>query len=128
MDLVHWYKSLIDVIVLRAGSAALLHVHVGMAIYLATLMIVRQRRGGIIALQVVLAAELANEVMDWLAASPRWTWDDTISDIVLTLMWPTAITGVNAWRRRRWRRAVAAGARAATISPPATGRAPIAST
>ncbi len=128
MDIVHLYKSLIDQIVARAGSAELLHVHVGMAIYLATLLVVRQRRGGIVALQMVLAAELGNEVMDWLAASPQWSWSDTISDVVLTLLWPAAITAVNAWRRRRWRKTVVATARTTAIPVAASGRVPIATT
>lgn len=129
MDIVHLYKSLIDRIVASSGSAELLHVHVGLAIYLLTLMVVRQRRGGVVALQAVFAAELGNEVMDWLAASPQWTWADTISDVVLTLMWPAAITAVNAWRRRRWRKTVVrATVRSDAISMPASGRAPIATT
>jgi len=128
MEIVYLYKSLIDVIVEAAGSAALLHVHVGMAIYLGTLMVVRHRRGGAIALQVVIAAELGNEAMDWLAASPQWSWGDTISDMVLTVMWPAAITAVAAWRRRRWRRTVAAAAQVGAISHSATQHTPVAST
>lgn len=128
MDIVHLYKSLIDVIVRQAGSAALLHVHTGLAIYLATLMVVRTRRGAIVALQVVLAAELGNEAMDWLAASPEWTWSDTISDFVLTLLWPVAITLVGAWRRWRWRKTVAPTPRGRAISPVVSGRPPIAVT
>lgn len=128
MELARLYKSLIDVIVAQAGSAALLHVHAGLALYLGTLLLVPRRRGGMLALQVVLAAELANEAMDWLAASPQWTWGDTLSDVVLTLMWPAAITAVGAWRRRRWRRMVASAARPGVISIPSSGRASIAST
>lgn len=128
MEIVYLYKSLIDIIVERSGSAELLHVHAGMAIYLITLMVVRQRRGGVIAFQMVLAAELGNEVMDWLAASPKWTWADTISDVVLTLMWPAAITAVTAWRRRRWQKTVDTLPRPAAISSTSSGHAPIAST
>ncbi|WP_159754199.1 hypothetical protein [Sphingomonas sp. 8AM] len=128
MEIVYLYKSLIDQIVALAGSAALLHVHVGMAIYLATLMVVRQRRGGVVALQVVFAAELGNELMDWLAASPQWSWSDTISDVVLTLMWPAGITAINAWRRHRWRKTVAATVRTTAIPVAASGGVPIATT
>ena len=128
MEIVYLYKSIIDVVVAQAGSAALLHVHVGMAIYLATLMVVRNRRGAVIALQVVLAAEFGNEAMDWLAASPQWTWSDTISDIVLTVMWPAAITAVGSWRRRRWRRAVRTAPRGDAISSATTRVPPIAVT
>lgn len=128
MEIVYLYKSLIDIIVERSGSAELLHVHAGMAIYLLALMVVRQRRGGFLALQVVLAAELANETMDWLAASPKWTWSDTISDFVLTLMWPAAVTVVIAWRRRRWQKAVATIPRPGAISATSSGPAPIATT
>lgn len=128
MEIVYLYKSLIDIVVEQSGSAELLHVHAGLAIYLLALMVVRQRRGGFLALQVVLAAELANETMDWLAASPKWTWSDTISDFVLTMMWPTAITVVTAWRRRRWQKTIATRARPAAISASASGAAPFAST
>lgn len=128
MDIVHLYKSMIDAVVAMAGSAALLHVHVGMAIYLATLMVVRNRRGSTIALQVVLAAELGNEAMDWLEGAPQWTWGDTISDFILTMLWPAAITAVGAWRRRRWRKAVAAEPRIAAISSAARRVPPIATT
>jgi hypothetical protein len=128
MQIVHLYKSLIDAIVAWGGSASLLHVHVGMAIYLAVLMAVRQRRAGMIALQVVLAAELGNEVMDWLNASPDWTWSDTVSDFTLTLLWPVATTAVLAWRRRRWRTSVAIMARSGAITLPAKRHVPIAIT
>lgn len=128
MELVHLYKSLIDVIVREAGSAALLHVHVGLAIYLVALIVVPHRRSGWMALQIVIAAELGNEAMDWLEAAPQWTWTDTISDFVLTVMWPAAITVVGAWRRWKWRRAVATTARTGAISTSSSGRAPIAST
>ncbi|MEH3102555.1 MAG: hypothetical protein PGN12_01430 [Sphingomonas phyllosphaerae] len=128
MRIVHLYKSLIDTVVAWGGSAALLHVHVGMAIYLAVLLMVRQRRAGSVALQVVLAAELGNEVMDWLNASPDWTWSDTASDVALTLLWPVAITAVLAWRRRRWRKSGATMARSDAISLRAKGHVPIAST
>lgn len=130
MDLVHFYKSIIDLIVAQAGSAALLHVHVGMAIYLAVLTAAPPGRGAIVALQVVLAAELGNETMDWLAAGARWTWGDTLSDFALTMLWPAAITAVGAWRRRRLRRAIATAtpSRTGAVSSTASRRAPIAST
>jgi hypothetical protein len=128
MELARVYKSLIDVIVAHAGSAALLHVHVGLALYLGTLLLVPRRRGAMLALQVVLVAELANEMLDWLAASPQWTWADTTSDFVLTLVWPVAITAVGAWRRRRWRRMIASAPRPGVVSIPSSGRAPIAFT
>ncbi len=128
MELARLYKSLIDVIVAQAGSAALLHVHAGLAIYLVALLLAPHRRGAILALQVVLAAELGNETLDWLAATPHWTWADTLSDIVLTLLWPVAITAAGAWRRRRWRRMVVSAARPGVVSLSSTRRAPIATT
>ncbi|PZQ62962.1 MAG: hypothetical protein DI544_01890 [Sphingomonas taxi] len=139
MELARAYKSLIDAIVLQAGSADMLHIHVGLALYLGTLVLARRPRAGFVALQVVLAAELANELLDWAAASPQWTLRDTLSDIFLTLMWPVAITAATQYRRRRWnrvernparspaKRTVAAHERHAAISRPTTAPAPIAS-
>lgn len=107
MELALLYKSLIDSIVAAAGSAALLHVHAGLTIYLLTMLAVRRRGGGLIGVQMVAIAEAINETLDWMAGSPRWSVADTVSDVVLTLMWPIAITAVGRFRRQRWQRQAA---------------------
>lgn len=126
MEFVHAYKSVIDALVAWAGTAEILHIHFGLAIYLGTLLVVRDRRGTMIALYVVALAEFCNEVIDWLGASPRWTVEDTVSDIVLSLMWPIAITLVLRYRRLRWQRTLVT-AQAPRLSSSATTGTSIAS-
>ena len=118
MELARAYKQLIDQIVATAGPAPLLHVHAGLAIYLLARLVLRERRGSLTALHVVFAAEMLNEALDWLAASPSWTIRDTLGDITLTMLWPVAITAVAQHRRRRWRRAATRRPRNAVPAAP----------
>lgn len=104
MDIPASYHAVIDSIVALFGAShATMHVHVGLALYLAVQLMVRTRRGSMTALHVVAAAELVNECMD-RAYSGSWNWHDTLSDVVLTLMWPVAITLVSQIRRAAWER------------------------
>ncbi len=66
----------------------------------------RTGRASLYAVGVVFWAEIANEVLDRLETG-SWRWADTLSDVVLTLMWPCAITFVGLYRRRQWRRRMA---------------------
>lgn len=105
------YKQLIDALVRSSGSALLLHVHAGLALYLLAQLVVRHRRSWLVGLNVVFAAEMANEALDWLAAQPSWTMTDTLCDILFTMMWPVAIAAVTQYRRRRRRAALAPSVR-----------------
>lgn len=98
------YHQFVDQIVHALGvSHAIMHVHVGLALYLGTQLLLRTRRASFAALHVVFAAELLNECLDRLA-SQSWNWPDTASDMLLTMMWPVAITAVSRYRRVRWAR------------------------
>lgn len=96
------YRSMIDAIVTWSGSANLMHVHAGMAIYVAAQLVLRDRRGSLVALHVVFLAEMVNEVLDWIAPRPGLTLGDSLSDVVLTMMWPVATAAVSHYRRKRW--------------------------
>ena len=83
-------------------SHEMMHVYVGLAIYLVVQLVQGTRRGSMFALNVVVAAEVINEVVDGLAKG--WILRDTLSDALLTLAWPVAITLVSQYRRTRWER------------------------
>ena len=112
MDIPASYHAVIDSFVALFGAShATMHVHVGLALYLAVQLLVRTRRGSMTALHVVAAADLINECMD-RAYAGSWNWPDTLSDVVLTLMWPVAITLVSQIRRAAWERRYLRQARA----------------
>ncbi len=115
MDLPGIYHQAVDAFVAAFGAShATMHVHVGLAIYLLVQLAVRTRRGSMTALNVVFAAEMANELLDYLHLG-SWNWPDTLGDVALTMMWPVAITLVSQYRRARWERKVAR-ARAAGLA------------
>ena len=98
------YHAAKDQVVEMFGAThAMMHLHAGLALYLAVQVLTRTRRGSLQALSVVLVAELGNEILDRLATG-SWRWSDTLSDVVLTVMWPAAITAVSLYRRARWAR------------------------
>jgi hypothetical protein len=104
MGAIDTYHQAIDAIVGVFGAThATMHVHAGLAIYLLVQLAVRTRRGSMTALNVVFLAEMANEGMGRLYRG-YWDWPDTLADIVLTMMWPIAITAVSQYRRARWAR------------------------
>lgn len=98
------YHHLVDQTTHALGAShAIMHVHIGLALYLGMQLLLRTRRASFAALHVVFVAELLNECLDWLA-NQSWNWPDTLSDMLLTLMWPIAITAVGHYRRARWNR------------------------
>src|SRR5688572_5719732 len=72
-------------------SQPLLHVHIGMALFLATRLISRQRLDTMTPLAVVIVAELLNELLD-RAHFGAWRWRDTASDVFHTLLWPVLLS------------------------------------
>jgi hypothetical protein len=80
----------------------MMHIHVGLAIYVAVQLLQGTRRGSMFALNVVVAAEVLNELVDRLAKG--WYPADTLSDVGLTLVWPMILTAVSQYRRTRWER------------------------
>jgi hypothetical protein len=102
MDIIAAYNDLTEAIVLATGmSRPLLHVHVGMAIYVLVRLAIRERRASLYALGIVLALELANETMNALYYG-SWRIEDTTADIFATLFWPSADYLVGTFRRARW--------------------------
>lgn len=102
MDIVDDYIAVMDQLVVATdASRNMLHVHAGMAIYLGVQFFARNRRASPLALGIVVTIELLNEAMQRLYYG-SWRWGDTISDILLTIFWPAAITALGLYRRRRW--------------------------
>jgi hypothetical protein len=95
----------------------MMHVHVGLAIYVAVQMLQGTRRGSMLALNVVVASEVLNELVDRFAKG--WYPRDTLSDVALTLVWPIVLTAVSQFRRAQWeRRYQAYGRQEHGIFPP----------
>jgi membrane protein YdbS with pleckstrin-like domain len=102
MDIVSGYAQLTQDIVNFTGmSRPMLHMHAGMAIYLLTQFLVRDRRASLVALALVAEIELGNELMNRLHKG-YWDWGDTAADIALTLFWPVMCYAVGKYRRWRW--------------------------
>ncbi|MET1754239.1 hypothetical protein ABVV53_02005 [Novosphingobium sp. RD2P27] len=104
MDPISSYRDFTEALKAFTGmSPQMLHVHAGMAIYLASQLLLGSRRASWVALLVVLEIELFNEVMNYLFYG-SWRWADTLSDIAFTLFWPTMCVSVGKYRRWRWAR------------------------
>lgn len=102
MDLITSYRDFTEAIKAFSGMPPeLLHVHAGMAIYLGSQFALGSRRASWLALLAVLGAELANEAMNRLYYG-SWRWDDTASDVLWTLFWPSLCILVGRYRRWRW--------------------------
>jgi len=114
-----WFDMVLDWEAVKQGMArefhvshAVLHIHLGLAIYLLTSLLLRQRLGAVLPWLVVALLELVNEVSDFLryyVSGWPWTATNTIEDIVNTLFWPTVLLLL--FRHRRV-------ARSAGIAPP----------
>lgn len=101
MQLVTLYESLKTQAVTWVGiTNAEFHIHAGMLIYLATALILRKPLRSPIPLLAVIAAEAANEYLDFLASS-SWRWPDTSRDALFTLLWPIAIFTLARLRKLR---------------------------
>lgn len=87
-------------------SHQVLHIHAGLAIYLATQLVLGTRRASLAALGVVFCAELANELVDF-SFHGQLIIADTIEDIIATLFWPSLLYVVGTVRRKQWRKEVA---------------------
>ena len=88
MDLVSLYSRFIIWIGDGTGASdALLHVHAGLAILFLARLLTRRSLATPVPFLFVVAAELANEVMDRLSFG-AWRVEDTMLDIANTLFWP----------------------------------------
>ena len=67
----------------------LIHVHVGLAIFVVTALLLRRRMRSPIPLAVVAFLALANEVADYY--SPGWILIPSVLDFVNTVFWPLVL-------------------------------------
>jgi hypothetical protein len=101
MDIPALYAQLIFAIGDGTGMAdSLLHVHAGLAVLFVARVVTRRGLSTPLPLLTVLAAEIANEVLDRLHYG-SWRWPDTIGDFVNTLFWPTMLYIGLRWRTAR---------------------------
>lgn len=67
-------------------SEDLIHVHVGLAIFVLTALVLRHRMRSPIPLTVVAVLALLNEALDY--GAPGWKPGPSALDVVNTLVWP----------------------------------------
>ena len=82
----------------------ILHVHLGLAIFTAALLLLRRPLGHLLPLLVVVGFEAANEAFDvarYFVSGWPWTPRGTLRDLFDTLLWPTALTLAGRMRRAR---------------------------
>lgn len=74
----------------RWGDAAI-HLHVGLLLFCATIVVARRSVRSGVPLAVVVLAEAGNETIDYIMQT-SWSATDTIGDIFHTLLWPVIFT------------------------------------
>ena len=75
-------------------SHAVLHIHLGLVIYLLSSLLLRRPLSSLLPWLTVVLLELANETSDFVryyVSGWPWTPTNTIEDIVNTLFWPTIL-------------------------------------
>ena len=85
---------------------SILHIHLGIAIYLVLRLATRRRLGAIWALAGVALLETLNETMDLAATWPvlqTWQIRDTQQDVFNTMLWPCLLCGLALWDSRKRR-------------------------
>lgn len=84
-------------------ARSILHIHLGMAIYLALRLATRRRLGPIWAWLGLAILEGCNETLDLAATWPvlqAWQIRDTTQDVFNTLLWPTVLCALMLWHAR----------------------------
>lgn len=90
-------------------SHAMLHVHIGMAVFLLSASLLRRPVGTWAPLMVVVVLELMNELSDFMRyhlSGWPWTPGPTVADLVATWLWPVVLTLFFRYRRARGGEAV----------------------
>ena len=78
-----------------AAARTVLHIHLGLAVYLGIAAISRKGLRSWLALAIVIGASLAGEWADLSAHGPdifAWLWRDTIGDVLSTIFWPLVLS------------------------------------
>ena len=79
-----------------------LHIHIGLGIYVAAMLLFRRGPGSIVPWLVVLAFELTNELLDGLHHfSLDTNMTEALRDIGNTMLWPTIVFLVARQLRKR---------------------------
>jgi hypothetical protein len=85
----------------------ILHIHVGMAIYIVLRLVTRRRLSPLWALAGLALLEALNEITDLAATWPvlqEWQIRDTGQDVFNTMLWPCVLCALTLWAARRPRR------------------------
>jgi hypothetical protein len=80
-------QALID---LTGAEEDLLHVHLGLLIFVVTALLLKQRMRSPWPLAAVTIFAVLNEVIDHFTADP-WRLDWSVLDLINTLFWPTLL-------------------------------------
>lgn len=83
-----------DLSTLLGISKDALHIHLGLALFIGLVVILRRSPSSWLAWLIVLAFELANELMDffhWHAGAWSFELGDSGKDLINTMVWPTVI-------------------------------------
>ncbi|WP_272010772.1 hypothetical protein [Roseovarius sp. ZX-A-9] len=95
-----WYESKAWIQRDLGMSGDTLHVHFGLALFLACAFLLRKRRYGmLLAWGVVAVLQALNEILDardWIIWTGSVNWLETAKDFGTTLFWPTVL--LLAWR------------------------------
>lgn len=81
-----------------------LHIHIGLAIFLAVALVFRRSLASWIPWLALLAFELANELMDIFhmhEGAIGFELGDSLKDILNTMFWPSVVLIVARWQKRR---------------------------
>ncbi len=101
MEPVTIYHQIVEAFVQLTGSSrSLLHLHIGMVIYLGCQLLLGARRGTLVAVIFTLLLALAHEGMNRMFHG-SWRWVDTGQDVAVSLFWPVMCYTVGRMRQRR---------------------------
>ncbi|SDA32140.1 hypothetical protein [Sphingomonas sp. NFR15] len=107
MSLVADFEALKNFVAPRGEiGRSILHIHLGIAMYIVLRLATRRRLGPLWALAGVALLEALNETMDLAATWPvlqNWQIRDTQQDVFNTMLWPCLLCGLALWDGRRRR-------------------------
>ncbi|MXO67084.1 hypothetical protein [Altericroceibacterium endophyticum] len=86
----HYQAAAQAVVALCPGPDKFAHMCAGLGIWLIAAILLRKPLHSPWPLAVVVAAEIANEYVDFLAYN-SWRWNDTVFDALATLFWPAVL-------------------------------------
>ncbi|WP_230292264.1 hypothetical protein [Croceicoccus sp. Ery5] len=82
---------------------ALIHVHLGLALWLVLALVLRKRLSSMVPLAIAWLVIGTTEIFDISAQWPvkqDWVWQHAASDMAQSLTWPTIIWAIGFWREK----------------------------